>query len=75
MTPRAGLTQRQAETLKFIKAFIKTQGYSPSYAEIAEGIGVSARSSIHRLVRELKERGAITFIEHGKRSIYVREVA
>ncbi len=47
------MTPRQRQTLDFIGTFIDTHGYSPSYAEIAEGIGLS-----------IKSRGAVCAIVH-----------
>lgn len=72
---RAGLTKRQAETLTFIAGFIRKKGYSPSYAEIAIGIGTAHKSEVHRIVHALRDRGAITFVEGAHRSIYVPGVA
>ena len=34
------LTRRQKEVLDWIAGFISSNGYSPSFEEIAEGIGV-----------------------------------
>jgi SOS-response transcriptional repressor LexA len=56
-----GLTRRQAEALAFIAVFIAVQGYSPSYAEICAGLGLSPRSraAAHALVHRLADRGAL----------------
>lgn len=46
------MTRRQLDTIRFIKSFIKLNGYSPTLAEIGGGIGVSvitARSHVHAL--------------------------
>lgn len=70
-----GLTKRQVETLDFIRRFIAAHAYSPSYAEIAKGIGILNRSGAHRIVHELRDRGAIDFLDRRDRSIYVTEAA
>ena len=56
-----GLTRRQAEALAFIAVFIALRGYSPSYAEICTGLGLSpkSRSTAYGLVHRLAERGAL----------------
>jgi len=59
--PALGLTRRQSEALAFIAVFIAVQGYSPSYADICAGLGLSPRSkaAAHALVGRLVERGAV----------------
>lgn len=39
-----GLTRKQAELLAFIGFFQKARGVCPSYAEMAEGVGLSPKS-------------------------------
>nr|WP_313022868.1 hypothetical protein [Brucella intermedia] len=53
------LTPKQKEALDFIKGYIATNGYGPSYDEIRIGLGFSSRTSGHRLVHSLVKRGAI----------------
>jgi SOS-response transcriptional repressor LexA len=56
------LTERQQDALRFIIGFKEAHGHSPSYVEIANGIGLngdSSKSQIHRLISGLCERGAI----------------
>ncbi len=55
-----GLTRRQSEALKAIKNFIRDEGYSPTYRELGERLGVTAQSVKHH-AHELKRRGAIDF--------------
>jgi len=55
-----GLTPRQKEAFDFIDGYLaRTGGVSPSYDEIAEGVGLMSKSGAYRLVRGLKERGFI----------------
>ena len=51
------LTKRQTEIMKFIKSFIKDNDYSPSYREIAEGMGLSSPATIHQHLQVLKTKG------------------
>jgi SOS-response transcriptional repressor LexA len=56
------LTPRQQDALRFIIGFKEAKGCSPSYVEIADGIGPSgerSKSQISRLMGCLQERGAI----------------
>jgi repressor LexA len=71
----AGLTKRQAEAVGFIREFIASNGYSPSYDEIGRALGISARSGAHRIVQELVARGAVTILKNRTRSIRVLEAA
>lgn len=56
---RCGLTKKQAAALAFIGEFIARHDHSPSYAEIADGLGLMSRSSAHRVVQILKDRGVV----------------
>jgi repressor LexA len=67
----SAVTKQQRRTLNFIIAFIKRNRYSPSYQEIADGIGVKSKSGIVRLVDQLARRGAIRRVEGQHRSIEV----
>ena len=53
------MTERQLDVLNFIKDFIKVKGFSPSYTDIAKGLGMSSKSNIHRLVHSLREQGLL----------------
>lgn len=80
----APMTPRQRDTYEFIGAFVDQYGHSPSYDEIAKGIGVRSKSSVHRLVTGLAERGAIrhytarsrgvSIISNDPRNILLRRV-
>jgi repressor LexA len=68
------LTKQQSKALKFINEKLKHDGFSPSYKEIGDAIGVSARSSVHQLVLGLEERGFIRRIPYRKRAIEVIKI-
>ncbi len=55
------LTKRQSEILKFITNFVKDYDYSPSYREIAEGMGLSSPATIHQHVQLMKSKGFLKF--------------
>lgn len=67
------LTKKQRQVLDFIKQFIDTQGYAPSYEEIAAGLGLSSQSTIHVHVENLREKGYLTKKWNANRSIDLRE--
>lgn len=49
----SGLTKKQFKTLEWIRRFIKKNGWSPSYREIGDGMGVSnvaAYNAVNRLI-------------------------
>lgn len=63
------MTRREKDLLDFIKAYWSEKGYSPSFKEMQEGLGLKSRSSIHRLIQGLVLRGHIERIPYRARSI------
>jgi repressor LexA len=53
------LTKRQQAVLHYIHQFLESEGRSPTLKEIAEGVGSSAVSTIHKHVQHLIEKGFI----------------
>lgn len=51
------LTKRQHAVLQFIRAFVQEEGRSPTLKEIADGVGSSAVSTIHKHVQHLIDKG------------------
>ncbi len=51
------LTKRQQAVLNYIQRFLESEGRSPTLKEIAEGVGSSAVSTIHKHVQHLIEKG------------------
>lgn len=70
MTDTYGMTKRQHETLTFIEAFIDANGYSPSFQEVKDHLGLASKSGVHRIVHALKDRGLLRLhTGHRHRSI------
>ena len=65
------LTPRMKDTLDFIVDYQVERGYSPTFREIADGIGVSSTGRIQVLVNALQDRGYITTRAGARRSIDV----
>ena len=57
MTARS---KRQREVLNFVFEFIEKKGYSPSYQEIAVGLGLSSKGSVARHIEALEAQGLLT---------------
>lgn len=58
------------ETYKFIINFIKENGYSPSYREIAKGVGCALSTVVSRL-EKLVDFGMIEMKPNAPRTIKV----
>lgn len=66
-----GLSKKQADVLAFIETFTEENGYSPSYTEICDGMGLNSRSKAHGLVHQLIERGAVRALPGRSRTLCV----
>ena len=65
-----GLTPVQAKTMAAVRR-LTHDGVSPSYDEIRREIGLASNAGVVRLLRGLKERGAIDFIPNRARSVRI----
>ena len=57
MNRKKRMTGNWEKVLRFIRAYIKLHGVSPSYAVMAEALGLKSRSNMHRMVKRLEEEG------------------
>ena len=61
---------RQADLLRFIAGYTEAhQGLSPSYREMAAGVGVASSSAVHRLLAGLEARGCVRRLPNRARAI------
>jgi repressor LexA len=51
------LTRRQKEVLDFIVGFLKENEYSPSFEEIAGGMGLASIATVHKHLTALETKG------------------
>ncbi|MGH9404582.1 MAG: transcriptional repressor LexA [Terriglobia bacterium] len=65
------LTRRQKQVLDFLAQFISERGYSPSFEEIGEGLGLSSVATVHKHVQSLDRKGFIRRGHNQSRSIDV----
>ena len=64
-----GMTKKQHELVTFIDPFVAEHGYSPSFEEMKNAIGLASKSGVHRLLNGLEDRGVITRMANRSRSI------
>ncbi|HLW75710.1 MAG TPA: transcriptional repressor LexA [Bryobacteraceae bacterium] len=50
------LTKRQKEFLDFLAGFLDKRGYSPSYEEIAGGLGLASLATVHKHILALQSK-------------------
>ena len=66
-----GLTAHQKRVLEYLVAFIAEHGIAPSYDQIQAHLGLKSKSSVHRVIHELEERGAIQRLPNRARAITI----
>ena len=65
------ITRRQKEVLDFLTNFTQSNGYSPSYEEIANGLGLNSLATVHKHVTNLQSKGMLQRAHNRSRSIDV----
>ena len=68
---RMAITRRQKEVLDFLSGFTLQNGYSPSYEEIASGLGLNSLATVHKHVTNLQSKGLLQRAHNRSRSIDV----
>ncbi len=69
------ITKKQKIILDFIIDFSETHDYSPSYREIAAGLGLSSVASVAEHVNNLVNLGAIRKVPGAARSLEVVDLS
>lgn len=68
------LTKKQIELLNFIEVFIEETGYSPTYREIARGMGYKSVATVAKHIDNLVLAGKLTKSDGGEaRSISIKK--
>ena len=65
------MTPKQQQCLRHIAAYMNTYGVAPSYAEIAELMGISSPATVHFHVKALISLGELTAEGNGYRRIAI----
>jgi repressor LexA len=63
------ITKRQRQVYDFISDFVQRQGYSPSFDEIGQGLGLSSLATVHKHISNLEKKGLLTRDYNRSRSI------
>lgn len=68
------ITKRQRQVYDFIASFVQRNGYSPSFEEIGDGLGLSSLATVHKHVSNLEKKGLLKRDYNRSRSIDVLPV-
>ena len=63
------LTRRQKQVYDFISSFVDRNGYSPSFEEIADGLGLNSLATVHKHVTNLEQKQLLRRDYNRSRSI------
>lgn len=65
------MTEKQKQVLLFISEYIRNNGFTPSYQEMCDELGIKSKSHIHNIVKNLEQQGYIQSTKGKKRSISI----
>ncbi|MGA9070799.1 MAG: transcriptional repressor LexA [Terracidiphilus sp.] len=65
------VTRRQKEILDFLESFTARNSYSPSFEEIARGMGLKSLATVHKHITNLENKGLLDRVHNRSRSIDV----
>src|SRR2546427_11489969 len=63
------ITRRQRQVYDYISDFVQHNGYSPSFEEIGEGMGLSSLATVHKHIRTLEKKGLLMRDSNRSRSM------
>ncbi len=66
------LTLKQKNLLDFINMYYKNNDMFPTYDEMREALNIKSKSSVHKLISSIEERGFIERIPHKARAIQLK---
>jgi repressor LexA len=67
------LTRRQKELMDFLAKFVSDNGYSPSYEEIAVGLGLASLATVHKHIQALEAKQYVQRSYNHSRSLDIGE--
>jgi repressor LexA len=65
------LTKRQKQVLDYVADFVEKNGYSPSYEELAGGLGLASLATVHKHVLALEAKNYLSRSYNQSRSLQV----
>lgn len=65
------LTRKQYQLLTVIDQHLRGTGFSPSFEEMKDALGLKSKSGVHRLISALEERGFLRRRHHRARALEV----
>ncbi|MHC1722524.1 MAG: LexA family protein [Aminipila sp.] len=65
------MNDREQAVYDFIITFFKENGYAPAFNEISKGADIKSKSSVFKILRNLKKVNLVDFIEGKARTIKV----
>jgi SOS-response transcriptional repressor LexA len=65
------LTKKQRQILDYVESFVDTNGYSPSYEEIAEHFGYNSLATVHEHLTNLETKGFLRKNYNKSRSLEI----
>ena len=69
------LTKKQHEMLQYIKDYLKTHQYAPSYREIMQHFSFSSLGTVYRYIHVLKKKGILDSKKQSGRSVSLLQEA
>jgi repressor LexA len=69
--PPMAVTRRQKEIIDFLESFVTRNGYSPSFEEIARGMGLKSLATVHKHITNLEKKGLLDRVHNRSRSIEI----
>jgi repressor LexA len=63
------ITRRQKEVYDFVAEFMQQHGYSPSFEEIGQGLGLNSLATVHKHISNLEKKGLVKRDYNRSRSI------
>lgn len=69
-----GLTAQQSNLLAYLRSYLQgSRGKAPSFDEMQADLGLASKSSVHRLLTALEDRGHIRRLRNQARAIELVE--
>lgn len=65
------ITRRQKQVYDYVEDFVQRNGYSPSFEEIGDGLGLTSLATVHKHITNLEKKGLVKRGHNKSRSIDV----